>query len=119
MSYDGDIDQQSSQDGRGGGVGLGLRATVDGNARRRSHSSDEEESVKELSTAQESHLMNYQQPTPMQPGQCHNNYNSVYAGLPIYMYILAKLSICFYILALAASLCWTEQPFYYAFTTCF
>ena len=68
-SYDGDIDQQSSQsqvDGRSGG--LGLRATVDGNARRRRHSSDEEESVKELSTAQESHLQSYQQPTPMQPG---------------------------------------------------
>ena len=80
MSYDGDIDQPPSQsqvDGQERGVGLGLRATVDGNARRRKHSSDEEESVKELSTAQETHLQSYQQSTPMQPGTCVSEY--VYA----------------------------------------
>lgn len=55
-------------DGHGRGGGLGLRATVDGDARRRKYSSDEEESVTELSRAQETHLQNYQQSTPMQPG---------------------------------------------------
>lgn len=59
----------SLEDGHGRGGGLGLRATVDGNARRRRPSSDED-SVKELSAAQESHLQSYQLSTPMQPGVC-------------------------------------------------
>lgn len=67
MSYDGDVDQASQSQLEGG---LGLRATVDGDARRRKYSSDEEESVKELSRTQESHLQSYQQSTPMQPGMC-------------------------------------------------
>ena len=69
ISYDGDIDQASlsQSDGQGRG-GLGLRATVDGDARRRRYSSDEEDSVKELSRTQETHLEGYQQSTPMKPG---------------------------------------------------
>lgn len=69
LSYDGDIDQasQSQLDGQGRS-GLGLRATVDGDARRRRYSSDEEDSVKELSRTQESHLQSYQQSTLMKPG---------------------------------------------------
>ena len=65
VSYDGDIDQASQQLE---GQGRGLRATVDGDARRRKYSSDEDDSVTELSRTQESHLQNYQQSTPMQPG---------------------------------------------------
>ena len=62
MQYDGDVEQSSSKKG-------GLRATVDGDAKRnRRHSSDESGgSVTELDTSR--YLRSYQQASPMQPGK--------------------------------------------------
>ena len=67
IQYEGDIEQSSQNRG-----GQGLRATVDGDAKRtRRHSSDESAgggSVRELDASR--YLGSYQQSTPMQPGMC-------------------------------------------------
>ena len=80
MSYDGDIDQasESQLDGQGRG-GLGLRATVDGDARRRRYSSDEEDSVKEFSRTKDTHLQSYQESMPMKPGMYYAGCSSTIA----------------------------------------